>query len=201
MGKRASTHMMTRPLAELCPETLNRTFGCQLLCNESPKVVTPIGNNSHTLRFSKSRIARSWIPPKTGPIPGELLEPALYFSGMRAQDSRTLPRSCEWEALTSRNSQVVFLSEFGETSTWSRLTTDDIAMAFNISADNAHQIRHRVRMKKKEPHDSRAFHPDQEADIVRLIRKRFGSQNYAAQRDALNYRVSHVNCNTGESHN
>jgi hypothetical protein len=122
-------------------------------CNESPKVVTlpkvatPIGNDNHTLRFSKSRIARSWMPPKTGPVPRELLEPALYSSGMTAQNSRALLRSCEWQALTSRNSQVVFLSEFGETDTASRLTTDDIAMIFNICADNLRQIRHRARMK------------------------------------------------------
>jgi hypothetical protein len=85
--------------------------------NESQKVVTPIGNDSHTLWFSKSRIARSWMPPKTGPIPRGLLEPALYSSGMTAQDSRALPHNYEWQALTSRNSHVVFLSEFGETDT------------------------------------------------------------------------------------
>jgi hypothetical protein len=80
--------------------------------NESPKVVTPIGNNGHTLRFSKSRIARSWMPPKTGPIPQELVEPAVYFNIMTAQDSRALPRGCEWQALRSQNSQGIFLSEF-----------------------------------------------------------------------------------------
>jgi hypothetical protein len=42
-------------------------------------------------------------------------------------------------------------------------------------------------MKKKEPHRCLAFNPDQEADIVRFIRERFGSQNYATQRDLLNY--------------
>jgi hypothetical protein len=68
------------------------------------------------------------MPPKTGPIHRELLKPALYPSGMTASDSRALPRSCEWQALTSRNSQVVFLCEFGETVTASRLTTDDTAM-------------------------------------------------------------------------
>jgi hypothetical protein len=127
------------------------------------------------------------MPPKTGPIPRELFEPALYSSGMTAQDSRTLLRSCEWQALTSRNSQVVFLGEFGETDTASRLTTGDIAMIFNISADNICHIRHRARMKKKEPHRPMALDPDQKADILRFIRERFGSQNYAAQRDALNY--------------
>jgi hypothetical protein len=101
--------------------------------NESRKVVTPRGNGRHMLQFSKSRIARSWMPPKTGPIPRELLESALYSSGMTAQDTRARLRSCEWQALTSRNSQVVFLSEFGETDTASRLTTDDIVMTFNIS--------------------------------------------------------------------
>jgi DNA-directed RNA polymerase sigma subunit (sigma70/sigma32) len=61
---------------------------------------------------------------------------------MTAQDSRALLHSCKWQALTSRNSQVVFLSEFRETNTASRLTTDDIAMIFNITADNVRQIRH-----------------------------------------------------------
>jgi hypothetical protein len=36
------------------------------------------------------------MPPKTGPIPRELLEPALYSSGMTAHNSRALLRSCEW---------------------------------------------------------------------------------------------------------
>jgi hypothetical protein len=154
---------------------------------ESPKVDTPIGNESHTLRFSKFRIARSWMPPKTGPIPQELLEPALYSSGMTAQDNRALLRSCEWQAITSRNSQIVFLGEFGETDTASRLTTDDIAMIVNISADNVRQIRHRAQIKKKGPHRPLALYPDQEADIVRFIWERFGWQNYAIQRDVFNY--------------
>jgi hypothetical protein len=89
------------------------------------------------------------MPPKIGPIRRELLEPALYSSGMTAQDNRALLRSCESQALTSRNSQVVFLSEFGETDTASRVTTDDTAMIFNKSAGNVRQIRHRARMKKR----------------------------------------------------
>jgi hypothetical protein len=127
------------------------------------------------------------MPPKAGPILRELFEPALYSSGMTAEDSHALLRSWEWQTFGSRKSQVVFLSEFGETDTASRLATDDIAMNFNISADNVHQIRHRARTKKKEPHKPLALDPDQEADIVHLIRERFGSQNYATQRDMLNY--------------
>jgi DNA-directed RNA polymerase sigma subunit (sigma70/sigma32) len=115
------------------------------------------------------------MPLTTGPIPRELLEPALYSSGMTAQDSRALMGSCEWQALTSRNSQVVFLSEFGETDRASRLTTDDVAMIFNISADNVRQIQHRARMKKMEPHRPPALDADRDADIVRFIRERFGS--------------------------
>jgi hypothetical protein len=92
------------------------------------------------------------MPPKTRPIPRELFEPTLYSSGMTAQDSRARLRSCEWQALASRNRQVLFLNEFGETDTASRLITEDIAMIFNISADNIRQIRHRAPMKKKEPH-------------------------------------------------
>jgi hypothetical protein len=42
-------------------------------------------------------------------------------------------------------------------------------------------------MKKKGPHRPLALDPDQKADIVRFIRKRFGSQNYATQRNMLNY--------------
>jgi DNA-directed RNA polymerase sigma subunit (sigma70/sigma32) len=110
------------------------------------------------------------MPPKTEPIHRELLEPALYSSGMMAQDSRILLRSCEWQALTSRNSQIIFLSEFGETDTAFRLITDDIAMIFNVSADNVRQIRHRARMKKKELHGPLAPDPDQEADVVHFIR-------------------------------
>jgi hypothetical protein len=127
------------------------------------------------------------MPPKTGPIPWELLEPTLYSSGMTAQDSRALLRGCEWQTVTSWNGQVVFLSEFGKTDTASRLTTDDIAMISNISADNVRQIRHRAQMKKKESHRPLALDPDKKADIFRFIRERFGSQNYATQRDMLNY--------------
>jgi hypothetical protein len=42
-------------------------------------------------------------------------------------------------------------------------------------------------MKKKEPHRPLALDPDQEADMVRFIREQFGSQNYATERDVLNY--------------
>jgi DNA-directed RNA polymerase sigma subunit (sigma70/sigma32) len=107
------------------------------------------------------------MPPKTGPIPRELREPAFYSSRMTERDSRALLRLCELQALTSRNSQVVFLNEFGETDTASRLTTDHIAMIFNMTADNVRHIRHRAQMKKKEPHRLLVLDPDQEADIVR----------------------------------
>jgi hypothetical protein len=61
-------------------------------------------------------------------------------------------------------------------------------MILNINTDNVRQIRHRAQMKKKkEPHRPLALDPDQEADVVRFIRERFGSQNYATQRDVLNY--------------
>jgi hypothetical protein len=42
-------------------------------------------------------------------------------------------------------------------------------------------------MKKKELRRPLALDPDQEADIVRFIRERFGSQNFATQRDVVNY--------------
>jgi hypothetical protein len=45
------------------------------------------------------------MPSKIGLIPRELLEPARYFSGMTAQDSRALLHSCEWHALTSRTAK------------------------------------------------------------------------------------------------
>jgi hypothetical protein len=127
------------------------------------------------------------MTPRTGLIPRKLLGPALYSSGMTAQDSRALLGSCKWQALTSRNNQVIFLSEFGETDTAFRLTTDDTSMIFNISANNVRQIRHIARMKKKEPHRPLALDPDQEADIVHFIRERFGSQNYATRRDMLSH--------------
>jgi hypothetical protein len=40
---------------------------------------------------------------------------------------------------------------------------------------------------KKVPHRPLALDPDQKADIVRFIRELFGLQNYAIQRNALNY--------------
>jgi hypothetical protein len=46
------------------------------------------------------------MPPKVKPIPRELLEPALYSSGITGQDIRALLRSSEWQALEFRNSQV-----------------------------------------------------------------------------------------------
>jgi hypothetical protein len=42
-------------------------------------------------------------------------------------------------------------------------------------------------MKKKKPHRPLVLDPDQEADIVCFIRERFGSQNYATQRNVLHY--------------
>jgi hypothetical protein len=47
------------------------------------------------LRFIEDNFNRQWMPPKTEPIPREFLEPALYSSGMTAQDSRALLGSCE----------------------------------------------------------------------------------------------------------
>jgi hypothetical protein len=48
---------------------------------------------------------------------------------MTVQDVGTLLRSSEWQVLDSRNSQILFLSEFTEIDTTTALTTEDIAMS------------------------------------------------------------------------
>jgi hypothetical protein len=57
---------------------------------------------------------------------------------MIAQDVRTVLRSNEWQTLESRDSQVIFLCEFGEIDATPMLSTDDIAKIFNITVNNVH---------------------------------------------------------------
>jgi hypothetical protein len=56
--------------------------GCHVIkgCDADRTVTDP-------LKTSFARFARSSMPPKTGPIPQEVLEPGLYSSGMTAQFS------------------------------------------------------------------------------------------------------------------
>jgi hypothetical protein len=106
---------------------------------------------------------------------------------MTAQDVGAVLGSSEWQGLGFRNGQVRFLCEFPETNTASPLSSEDFANIFNIRADHVSQIRHRAYVKNKSPHTPLKLDPEQETDVVRFIRERFGSQNYVTQRDILNY--------------
>jgi transposase len=112
---------------------------------------------------------------------------------MTAQDVRTLPRSNEWQGLESRTNQMVFLCQFAETDTRSKLTTDDIAKTFSLRADDIRQIRHRAQMKKQTQHRPMTLHLEQEAELVRFVQERFGSQNYATERHILNFVEEQLN--------
>jgi hypothetical protein len=122
----------------------NRHFEKTMIYSWSPKVVTPDTTFSRTLRTSAAHFTGSSMPPKTELIPHKVLEPALHFSGMTAQDVRTVLRNSEWQALASSNNQVVFLLELTETETATPLSTDDIATIFNIQANHVRQIRYRA---------------------------------------------------------
>jgi hypothetical protein len=134
-----------------------------------------------------ARFARSSVPPKTGPIPREALEPSLYSSGITAQDVPASLRNSEWRALESRNSQAVLLSEFAKTETTSPLTRECVANLFNCRAENIRQIRHRALTKRKQPYRPLTLAPEQEKDVVRFIHERFQSHNSVTQRELLTY--------------
>jgi hypothetical protein len=57
---------------------------------------------------------------------------------MTAQEVCAVLRSSEWHAVENRNSQIVFLYEFGEIDATSMLSTNDIARIFNIIVNNMH---------------------------------------------------------------
>jgi hypothetical protein len=42
-------------------------------------------------------------------------------------------------------------------------------------------------MKKKEPRRPLTLHLEQKAELIRFVQERFGSQNYATERDLLNF--------------
>jgi hypothetical protein len=89
--------------------------------------------------------------------------------------------------LASRNSQIVFLCEFGETDTTVPLSTDDIAKIFDIHPENVRQIRHRARMKQRNAHRPLTLDLEQESDVIGFIHEQFASQHYVTQRELLNY--------------
>jgi hypothetical protein len=62
--------------------------------------------------------AEDWTNPSGTPRVSSL------FQRHDGPGKPALLRSCEWQAFTSRNNQVVFFSEFGEIDTASRLITD-----------------------------------------------------------------------------
>jgi hypothetical protein len=106
---------------------------------------------------------------------------------MTAQDVRTVLRSSEWQAIESRNPQVVSLCEFAETEATAALSTNDNAKGFIIILNNLRQIRDRGHLKRKSPHGTLTLDAEQEADVVCFIRDRFGSQNDVTERGRSRY--------------
>jgi uncharacterized protein YfbU (UPF0304 family) len=110
---------------------------------------------------------------------------------MTTQDVRAMLRISEWQTLESRNTQVVFLCEFGETDATYMQSTDDIARIFNIIVNNVHQIRHKAHLKQKSPHRPLTLDAEQEADIVRFIRHQIERQNDVTQRASSSREKDH----------
>jgi hypothetical protein len=137
--------------------------------------MTPVTTVYGTLTISIAGFAGSLVPPKARPIPREAPEPAIYSSGMVAQVVRAVLRRNEWQALEPRSNQILGLREFAETDATSTLSTEDVANTFNIRANTIRQIRHRADLKQENPPRRLTLDPEQEADVVRLIRERFGS--------------------------
>jgi hypothetical protein len=75
------------------------------------------------------------MPPKTGPIPRQLIEPALCWSGMATREVRTLLRSCEWQVLEPRNGHVVFRCGFAKADATLTLATYEVTKIFDINAE------------------------------------------------------------------
>jgi hypothetical protein len=139
------------------------------------------------LRISTPHFARLEIPPKTEPIPRDVLEPPLSASGMTLQYVLAVLYSSEFQALESRNIQVVFRSEFAETEISRISSTLDIAKIFDIHADNVRQIQRTADMKWKNLYRSLILDLEQETNIVHFIYERPESPNYVVQRDILNF--------------
>jgi hypothetical protein len=87
---------------------------------------------------------------------------------------RTVVRRNEWQALESRNNQVIFLGKFAEADTTSTWSTHHIGRTFNVHAKNPRQIRHIAHMKRKNPQLYFALDPEREASIVLSIHQRLG---------------------------
>jgi hypothetical protein len=112
------------------------------------------------------------MPPKGEPIPREMLEPALYSTGRTSQGVQAVLHSSEWQAVESRDSQVVVLWGFAETDTTTMLSADDIRKLFNFRADNVCQIEE----FSEDQHRPLTLDIEQEDDVIRFIHTPFHSQ-------------------------
>jgi hypothetical protein len=127
------------------------------------------------------------MPPKVPVLPREAIERALYTTGVPAQDIRALLRSDDWRALESRNQQVTLFRDFVKNECHQTLASDVISYAFGIEASHVRKNYSKADKKRKPPDRPLALDEDQTTGVLALIRNGYGTHNYGAQEDILNF--------------
>jgi hypothetical protein len=127
------------------------------------------------------------MPPKAAALSREEIEPQLQYTGLSAQDIRSLLRQDEWRAIDSRNQQLLFLCDFAQEECGITLSAAIVARVFAIEASQVWKVRSKAKKQQKLPHRPPALLPDQEDALVALIETGYERGNFVTQRDVLNF--------------
>jgi hypothetical protein len=92
------------------------------------------------------------MPPKAPVIPCDTVERALRSPRLSGQAIRALLRSESWNALDSRNAQLVFLEEFARTECGIPLDSGHLSDPFNLTRERVCKILSKWSLGCKSPH-------------------------------------------------
>jgi hypothetical protein len=127
------------------------------------------------------------MPPKAPVIPYETVERALRSTRLSGQDIRALLRSESWNALDSRNAQLVFLQGFARTECGIPLDSGHLSDVFNLTRERVRKILSKWRFGCESPHRLSTLTLERELLVCDFICKGSQTGNYAAQTELLNF--------------
>jgi hypothetical protein len=92
------------------------------------------------------------MPLKVSVIPYDTVERALRSTRLLEQDIQALLRSESWNALDSRNAQLVFLEAFARTECGIPLDSGHLSEVFNLTREHVRKILSKWRLGCKSHH-------------------------------------------------
>jgi hypothetical protein len=127
------------------------------------------------------------MPPKTPAIPSDTLDERLAHTPLSGQDLRALLRSEVWNALDSRNAQLVFLDEFARVECGKPLNSGHLADVFDLTRDRVRRVLAKWKNTRGAAHRPMSLTIEQEQIVCAFIRDGSDTGNYVTQRQLLNY--------------